>query len=281
MEVFSTRQALRRHLKTIKKEEKSIGFVPTMGALHEGHLSLIRSSKAQNDVTISSIFVNPTQFNNPDDLKNYPRDTEKDLEKLREAGCDAVYLPGYDDLYDKDIILSLNFGYLEEIMEGRFRPGHFKGVGLVVTKLFNIVEPDRAYFGKKDLQQLALIRTLVRELRFDIEIVAVETVREQDGLAMSSRNQLLSPEERAQATSLFQALSEAKRKLLAGESVKRVKNYVAEFIGSKAGVRLEYFEIVTTTDLRAIDEFKTDEKVSLCIAAYVGNVRLIDNLSII
>ena len=281
MEVFSTRQALRKHLKTIKNEEKSIGFVPTMGALHEGHLSLIRSSKAHNDVTVSSIFVNPTQFNNPDDLKNYPRDTEKDLEKLRKAGCDAVYLPGYDDLYDKDIILSLNFGYLEEIMEGRFRPGHFKGVGLVVTKLFNIVEPDRAYFGKKDLQQLALIRTLVRELRFDIEIVAVETVREQDGLAMSSRNQLLSPGERAQATSLFQALSEAKRKLLAGENVKRVKNYVAEFIGSQAGVRLEYFEIVTTAGLRAIDEFKTDDKVSLCIAAYVGNIRLIDNLSII
>ncbi len=280
MEIFSTRQALRQHLKKIKNEGKSIGFVPTMGALHEGHLSLIRACKKQNDVTVCSIFVNPTQFNNPDDLKNYPRETKKDLVKLQQESCDIVYMPGHEDLYEKNDILNFDFGYLEHIMEGKFRPGHFKGVGLVVTKLFNIVDPTRAYFGKKDLQQLTLIKTLTRELRFDIEIVATDTVREADGLAMSSRNQLLNLQERKQAPALYEALSTAKEKLLAGEGVKMVKNYVEEFMNSKEGVRLEYFEVVRTSDLRSIDKFHNREQVSLCIAAYIGNVRLIDNLSI-
>ena len=280
MEIFAEIQGLRQFIRQIKLQKKSIGFVPTMGAFHEGHLQLVKASVQQNDITICSIFVNPTQFNNPSDLENYPRETAQDISKLKSSGCAAVFIPSVQAMYDKEYTLTMNFGYLEEIMEGKYRPGHFKGVGLIVTKLFNLTEPNRAYFGTKDLQQLIIIRSLVNELLFDIEIVPVETVRAPDGLALSSRNKLLTKTERSQATDLFKALNIAKTKLIQGESVISVENYITDFFTNDSNIKLEYFEIVKTSNLKKIKEIKDNEAVSLCIAGYLGKVRLIDNISL-
>lgn len=280
MNVFTEIHEIRQFSEQKKLQTKSIGFVPTMGALHTGHLRLIQKSKEQNDITICSIFVNPTQFNNAEDLKKYPRDLETDLLLLEEAGCDAVFNPSNKIMYPTDMVTTISFGHLEDIMEGKFRPGHFQGVGLVVTKLFNIVLPTRAYFGQKDLQQLTLIRTMTAELNFDIQIVPVDTVREPDGLALSSRNKLLSTAQRAKATDLFKALSEAKNKLLAGEHVISVRDYVHELFEKNRDIKLEYFEIVRTENLTNIVEIMPSEAVSLCIAGYLGKVRLIDNISL-
>ena len=280
MEIFYDIQGLRRYLRQIKRQERSIGFVPTMGALHKGHLELINASAKQNDITICSIFVNPTQFNNPGDLENYPRDTETDITILKTAQCDVVFIPPVNVMYEKHFLLHFHFGYLEDLMEGKYRPDHFKGVGLVIAKLFNLVEPKRAYFVNKDLQQLILIRRLTKELLFDIEIVSVKTVREPDGMAMSSRNRLLTPEERKHALDLYKALLAAKKKLIDGESVISVKNYIRNFFISESKIELEYFEIVSTTDLRKVTEIHNNNSVSLCIAGRLGKVRLIDNISL-
>jgi pantoate--beta-alanine ligase len=281
MEIFHEIQALRHYLRQFKRLEKSVGFVPTMGALHDGHLELVKKSRDQNDITICSIFVNPTQFNNPDDLARYPRDTNADIEKLKRFSCDAAFIPSVEDMYSENPTLNLNFGYLEEIMEGKFRPGHFKGVGLIVTKLFNLVNPNKAYFGTKDLQQLTIIKKLTRDLLFDIDIVPVETVRELDGLAMSSRNKLLSPEERIQAIDLYRALLSARTKLNNNEDVTEVKNYVTNFFKTKSVIDLEYFEIVNSNNLQNISNVDESGDVSLCIAGHLGKVRLIDNISLI
>ena len=278
MEIISDIAELRQIIQQFKRQEKSIGFVPTMGALHDGHLALIHASTNQNDITICSIFVNPTQFNNPVDLKNYPLETDADIAKLETANCSVVFMPPKEKMYEKDFLLNIHIGYLEEIMEGKFRPGHFKGVGLIVTKLFNLVEPNRAYFGTKDLQQLTIIRRLTNELLFNIEIVPVSTIREEDGLAMSSRNKLLTTEERFQAIDLYEALQVAKKKLMAGESVISVQEHIQEFFKSESLIELEYFEIVRTSDLQKITKIHNADDVSLCIAGHLGKVRLIDNI---
>lgn len=280
MEIFSDIPHLREYLKQKKQLNKSLGFVPTMGALHNGHLELIKTSTGQNDITICSIFVNPTQFNNPADLENYPRETQSDINKLESANCDVVFIPSAEIIYGENLVMNVDFGYLEEIMEGKYRPGHFKGVGLVVAKLFNIVEPDRAYFGKKDLQQLSIIKSMTRELLFNIEIISVDTVRERDGLAMSSRNLLLSEKERSSASELYKALVSAKEKLKRDESVITVKKYIEDLLASNSDIKLEYFEIVNSSNLKNVDKINNDLKVSLCIAGYLGKVRLIDNLSL-
>lgn len=280
MEIVSDIQKIREIIFKTKQQKRSIGFVPTMGALHQGHLKLVNASTKENDLTICSIFVNPTQFNNAIDLKNYPRETDTDIAKLQEANCDVVFTPSVKTIYEDESVLNISFGYLEDIMEGKFRPGHFKGVGLVVAKLFNITTPDKAYFGTKDLQQLTIIKKLVKELLFDIKIVPIETVREIDGLAMSSRNKLLSQTERAQAIDLFNALTTAKQKLIDGESVIAVTNYVEEFFRLKSMIQLEYFEIVNSDDLKVPSEIRAGDQVSLCIAGNLGNVRLIDNISL-
>ena len=280
MEIYSEIEGIREFLKEIKLQNKSIGFVPTMGALHVGHLELIRKSQEQNDLTICSIFVNPTQFNNPTDLKNYPREIDSDLEKLNKLNCNVVFIPPANIMYEENYIMNFDFGYMEKIMEGKFRPGHFKGVSLIVSKLFNIIMPNRAYFGRKDLQQLSIIKTMTKELLFDIEIIPVDTVREDDGLAMSSRNKLLSPFERAQAADLYKALTTAKTKLKGGESVLIVKEFIRNFFSKSSKITLEYFEIVGTSDLRNISEIEAGNEVSLCIAGYLGKVRLIDNISL-
>lgn len=280
MEIFSDILHLREYLKQKKQINKSLGFVPTMGALHNGHLELIKASTNQNDITICSIFVNPTQFNNPADLKNYPRETQSDIDKLESVNCDVLFIPSAEIMYGENPVMNVDFGYLEKIMEGKYRPGHFKGVGLVVAKLFNIVEPDRAYFGKKDLQQLSIIKSMTRELLFNIEIISVDTVREPDGLAMSSRNLLLSKKERLSASELYKALMSAKEKLKRGESVITVKKYIKNIFANNSDIKFEYFEIVDSSDLKNVDEIHGDLKVSLCIAGYLGKVRLIDNLSL-
>lgn len=280
MVIFSDILEFRQYLSQIKHQDKSIGFVPTMGALHDGHLELIITSTKQNDITVCSIFVNPTQFNNPADLEKYPQDTETDLVKLKAVKCDAIFIPPVEVMYEKDSLLNFHFGYLEEIMEGKYRPGHFKGVGLIVAKLFNLVEPNKAYFGTKDLQQLTIIRKLTRELFFDIEIVPVKTVREADGLAMSSRNKRITNEERKHATDLYNALLIAKRKLIGGESVISVRNHIQNYFNEESIIELEYFEIVNTSDLRKVTEIHHNNEVTLCIAGYLGKVRLIDNISL-
>lgn len=278
MEIVSDIVELRQLVTYFKRQEKSIGFVPTMGALHHGHLELIHTSKKNNDVTICSIFANPTQFNNPADLKNYPQETDEDLLKLDIANCNVAFVPTKEVMYEKDILLNFDFGYLEQVMEGKFRPGHFKGVALIVAKFFNLIEPTRAYFGTKDLQQLTIIRRLTTELLYNIEIVPVLTVREHDGLAMSSRNKLLTSEERLQATDLYMALQAAKKKLIAGENVIKVKEHIQAFFKRESSIELEYFEIVNSSDLQEITEIDGNHDVSLCVAGHLGKVRLIDNI---
>ncbi len=256
---------------------RSVGLVPTMGALHQGHVSLVNCCKEGNDVTVASIFVNPDQFNNPDDLKKYPRTLEEDLRMLEEAGCTIAFAPEVSTIYPEPDRRVFDFGLLDRVMEGRFRPGHFNGVARVVSRLFEIIKPDRAYFGEKDFQQLAVIRKMTRMLELPVEIIACPTVREADGLAMSSRNRLLGPGQRKNASLINQTLRQAARKkeAKAGE----IRQWVTDAINENPCLGLEYFEIVDARSLQPVrdDEFVTDGMIG-CIAIYAGDVRLIDNV---
>lgn len=274
---FDTIASLRQHLAGLRTN-KSIGLVPTMGALHDGHLTLIQQARQQTDVVVCSIFVNPVQFNNADDLARYPRTLDADCALLETVGCDIVFAPSADEMYPEAPSLTLNFGELETVMEGAFRPGHFNGVGLVVAKLFTIVQPDKAFFGQKDLQQVAVIRSLIRNLSFPVELVRSPTVRETDGLAMSSRNRNLTPDEREQATTLFAALTLAHDRLVDGQTPAQAKAAVRAFIDTKPAFRLEYIEIANADTLMPADEVLAPGQTAICIAAHLGKVRLIDNL---
>lgn len=278
MHIFNTISETQQYLKTHQKAGKTIGFVPTMGALHAGHISLIERAKAENDLAVCSIFVNPTQFNNPEDLKKYPRTLEKDCEMLLPAGCDVVFAPSAEEMYPSLPQLKMDFGTLETVMEGKFRPGHFNGVGIVVSKLFNVVKPEKAYFGLKDLQQVAVIRRMVQDLSFDLEIIPCPTLRENDGLAMSSRNTRLSPEARALAPQIYKVLNLAKEKLQAGASVSEMQTAVNEHFASFPDFELEYFEAANFDTLLPIEARIADGKTALCVAAFLGGVRLIDNI---
>lgn len=255
-----------------------VGFVPTMGALHEGHISLIRRAKKENELSVASIFVNPTQFNNPDDLARYPRTLESDLDRLEKAGCDAVFVPSVQEMYPEPAVLKMDFGRLEQILEGAFRPGHFNGVGLVVSKLFHIIRPHRAYFGQKDIQQCAVISRLVNDLSFGIELVFCETVRETDGLAMSSRNVRLSPEKRIVAPFIYQSLLRGKELLLGGLPPAGAERQIAETYSEHPDFELEYYEIVAFRDLERIPQYEPSAKTAIVVAAHLDGVRLIDNL---
>lgn len=274
---FDTIASLRQHLTSLRVNQ-SIGLVPTMGALHEGHLMLIQQARQQADVVVCSIFVNPVQFNNADDLARYPRTLDADCALLETVGCDIVFAPSVDEMYPAAPSLTLNFGELETVMEGAFRPGHFNGVGLVVAKLFNIVQPDKAFFGQKDLQQVAVIRSLICNLSVPVELVRSPTVRETDGLAMSSRNRNLTPDEREQATTLFAALTLAHDRLVDGQTPAQAKDAVRAFIDAKPAFRLEYIEIANADTLMPADEVLAPGQTAICIAAHLGKVRLIDNL---
>lgn len=278
MKVISTKKELQKEMEQIRKEGKTVGFVPTMGALHEGHLSLINRSVAENDVTAVSIFVNPTQFNNRSDLEKYPRDLQHDLSLLEKNGCDIVFSPSVDEMYDKnefESVFEFDFGGLDQVMEGKFRPEHFNGVVQVVSKLFNLVQPTKAYFGEKDFQQLAIIRRMVNLMNFDIEIVGCPIVREKDGLAMSSRNLRLNAEERQKAVEISKTLFESK-KLISNFSPEQVQNWVIARLNSFSGLEVEYFEIVHQTTLQPIHSWS--EPAIGCIAVFCGEVRLIDNI---
>ena len=278
MHIFPTIADLRAYLRTQRAQGKSVGFVPTMGALHEGHLSLIEASNTQNDLTVCSIFVNPIQFNNPDDLARYPRTLETDCELLQTVGCDAVFAPSVQEMYPEKSLLTFDFGDLERVMEGKFRPGHFNGVGVVVSKLFNIVQPDRTYFGQKDLQQVAVVRRMMIDLGFQIELHPRPTLRESDGLAMSSRNRNLTADERALAPHIFAGLSAAKTALLNGRSPSDVKAWMEAHFAEQPAFRLEYFEIVNAFSLQDVTELQPEGQTALRIAAHLGKVRLIDNI---
>jgi pantoate--beta-alanine ligase len=281
MEIFKQIAPLKAFLNAQKRVGKSIGLVPTMGALHAGHLSLIRASKAQNDVTVCSIFVNPTQFNNPADLQKYPRTLDKDTLLLEKVECDAIFCPEPGEMYPEKSIIRFDFGHLDKVMEGAFRPGHFSGVGLVVSKLFNIIQPTRAYFGQKDWQQFAVIRRLVEELNFDLELTSVPTSREDDGLAMSSRNLRLSAEQRKVATVFYESLVAAKNALQQGKTAKEARAIVQTKFDERQ-VSLEYFELADSKNLNILENVNASDSASslpiMCIAGFVGEVRLIDNM---
>lgn len=281
MKVFHTEAEWRPIWASIFNENKKIGFVPTMGALHQGHLDLVAKSMASMDITLVSIFVNPTQFNSSDDFKNYPQTIESDLAQLEAAGVAYVFVPSVTTLYPQPAHLRFDFGDLEQVLEGKFRPGHFNGVGLVVAKLFNLIQPNRAFFGQKDLQQVAVIKRLVQDLSFTLSIEVVPTRREKDGLAMSSRNMRLNQEERQQALLLYQQLCLAKERLLAGDSWTTVLTDTEATFSNVANTKLEYFALLHPETFEIFDSFTQDGPRSICIAAYVGQVRLIDNLPII
>lgn len=267
-------------IRKYKAEGKKIGFVPTMGALHDGHLSLVNKAREKSDIVVSSIYVNPTQFNNQEDLQHYPRKTEQDKSLLGNCGCDILFLPSDEIMYADKSIISFDFGPLDKVMEGEFRPGHFSGVALIVSKLFNIVQPDFAFFGQKDLQQLSIIKTLVKDLLFNIEIVSVPIKREPHGLAMSSRNERLSEEDRKEAKIFYEALNAAKNIISEKKSTEEAKSKVQELFKTHKA-ELEYFEIVSDKDLLPKSENYLAPDTVLCIAGFIGNVRLIDNMYII
>lgn len=280
MQVFQRINDLRSFLDEQKAGGKLTGFVPTMGALHKGHLSLMQKAKAENDLLAVSIFVNPIQFNNPDDLKKYPRDVEADKKLLESVGCDVLFLPSEEEMYPEPVTRTYDFGKLATVMEGVFRPGHFNGVAVVVHKLFDIVKPDRAYFGEKDFQQLAIIKKLVETERLPVEIVPCPIIREEDGLAMSSRNALLTPEQRKNAPFIYQKLLEAKRRkdILC---VNHLRQMIINLFDANENFRLEYFEIVDDRNLQPVGNWNDSVGTVACVAAWMGEVRLIDNIRII
>jgi pantoate--beta-alanine ligase len=276
MEIFYEIKPLRAFLKAKQRHLFTIGLVPTMGALHEGHLELIRTSRSQNDITICSIYVNPTQFNNAVDLEKYPRTLDSDKEKLEKAGCDVIFAPSNEEMYQTKSEIGFDVGEIGSVLEGEFRPGHFNGVAQVVCKLFNIIQPNRAYFGQKDFQQYKVIEKLVDELQFDIQLTSVPIFREPSGLAMSSRNQRLNESEKEKATVFYQSLLVASELLKKGEQIIAVKDKVRQMCEAKPNVKLEYIEWVDTKNLKPVQNVLAGSV--LLIAGYVGEVRLIDNL---
>ncbi|WP_336664117.1 pantoate--beta-alanine ligase [Elizabethkingia meningoseptica] len=277
MEILRNRHSLSDYIAKIKSQGKKIGFAPTMGALHDGHMSLYKTARKDNDIVISSVFVNPTQFNNPDDLKKYPRTEEKDIEMLEKAGVDAVYIPQVEDIYpQKAESKHYDFGDIENEMEGKFRPGHFDGVGTVVSELFRQIQPDNAYFGEKDYQQLAIIRKLVEIERFPITIHGVPIYRAENGLALSSRNARLSDEEREGATLIYKTLVKV-NEWFRVISVPEIKKRVEE-IFARSEYELEYFLIADEETLKETDFFYKDRNFRAFIVVFVGEVRLIDNM---
>lgn len=258
-------------------ENKSVGLVPTMGALHNGHASLVKRSVKENDFTIVSVFVNPTQFNDKNDLKNYPRTLEADCALLESLGADIVFAPSVEEIYPEEDTRVFDFSPLDKVMEGKYRPGHFNGVAQIVSKLFDLVEPTRAYFGEKDFQQLAIIRELVHQYDYRIDIIPCPIVREADGLALSSRNALLSEEERQHALMISKTLFMS-RDYAETHSVAETLKFVEENINNEGYLRLEYFEIVDGDTLQPIKNWNDTDYAVGCITVFCGKVRLIDNI---
>ena len=277
MQVVKHISDLQTILNTKRKEGLKIGFVPTMGALHAGHLSLVQIAGEQVNFVVVSIFVNPTQFNDKGDLERYPRDLQKDVDLLSKSACQLVFAPEPDEIYPEPDTRQFNFGQIEQVMEGKFRPGHFNGVAQVVSRLFDIVQPDKAFFGQKDFQQLAIINEMVRKLHLSVEIISCPIIREADGLAMSSRNMLLSPEQRLSAVHISATLFEATNKT--GElSIEELCQWVINRINENEFLKTEYFEIVNETTLVPVKHWDESCKKIGCIAVHCGKIRLIDNI---
>ncbi len=278
MHIFTTISSLRQYLSSQRQQNKSIGFVPTMGALHAGHIALIGQSNAETDLTVCSIFVNPTQFNNPEDLEKYPRTPEADQQMLQEGGCNVLFMPDVTEMYPHPTSLQFNFGSLESVLEGQFRPGHFNGVGLVVSKLLHMVQPDKAFFGQKDLQQCLVIRRLIQDLSFSTTLVICPTVREADGLAMSSRNRRLTAAQRQVAPLLYQALVKAQTLLTKGGTITQAKEMIVEHLSQSTDIQIEYAEVVDIEQMQTLVTETATPPYAICLAAYLGQIRLIDNL---
>lgn len=277
MELLQTITAVRNYVAAARHRGLSIGLVPTMGYLHEGHLSLARAARQQNDVVIMSIFVNPAQFGPNEDFARYPRDLERDRELAAGAGVDAVFAPAVEEMYPEGYATYVQVEGLTEVLCGASRPGHFRGVTTVVSKLFNIVQPDRAYFGQKDYQQALVIKKMVRDLNFPIEIITIPTVREADGLALSSRNKYLTPEQRRSALSLHRALNLGSNLIKAGErEAAAVRRAMEEEITAWPGTRIDYIAITDADTLRPLERIAG--RVLLALAVWVGETRLIDNV---
>ena len=261
-----------------KSLDLSIGFVPTMGALHKGHLSLIEQAISKNDKVVCSIFVNPTQFNDSKDLEKYPNQIEKDLILLKKAGCNLVFTPSIKDMYPQgDQVFQFNLNGLDSLMEGAYRPGHFDGVCTIVSKLFEFVQPKNAYFGQKDFQQLAIIRHLNDSQKLSINIIGCPIIREEDGLAMSSRNALLNAEERTVATEIYRTLLKAKAQF-PNSSIEAIKSFVKTELNAVSAFSTEYVEIAHTQTLQPLSNLEKNEPAILCVAVFLGSVRLIDNI---
>lgn len=277
MKVIRTISELRQELSILRETGKNIGFVPTMGALHQGHASLVKRAVEENDVAVVSVFVNPTQFNDKNDLKNYPRDLQADCKLLETIGASIVFAPEVEEMYPEPDTRTFGFAPLDTVMEGACRPGHFNGVAQIVSKLFYAVEPDRAYFGEKDFQQLAIIRAMVKQLNIDVEIIGCPIVRESDGLALSSRNMLLTSEERQRALTISRTLF-ASVEYAATHTLAETKSYVEEAINATEGLQLEYFQIVDGDSLQEVAKWEDSNYLVGCIALFCGKIRLIDNI---
>ncbi len=278
MRVISALQELSTAIFPVRTDGKSIGFVPTMGALHSGHLSLIKRSLDENDLTVVSIFVNPLQFDNQDDLKKYPRILNEDLEFLEGHEVDIVFTPLEVDFYRSKPLVSIDFGALVETLEGKYREGHFEGVGVVVSKLLHLVQPHRAYFGLKDLQQFLLIRQMCLDLSFQCEVIGVETVRESTGLALSSRNRRLSTEGKETATIIYQGLKQMEEGIFNKRSLSDLLQEIRGLYIQKKGFELEYLEAVNPLSLSAVEDYSGLDELAICVAGYVEGIRLIDNI---
>jgi pantoate--beta-alanine ligase len=276
MLIYKTIKETREHLGKVREEGRLVGFVPTMGALHEGHLELVRRARKECGHVSVSIFVNPIQFNNPEDLARYPRTIETDLAMLEKEACDLVFMPSVDEMYPGPVKKKYDFGPLEQVMEGAFRPGHFNGVAIVVHRLFDIFSPDRAYFGEKDFQQLRIIEELVDQESLPVKIVRCPTVREADGLAMSSRNRRLTPGDREIAPMIFKTLASVKGKC-PGLSPGELKTW-AEGQLAGAGLQVEYFDIADAGTLQPVSAWPSVQSAVACTACWLGGVRLIDNI---
>ena len=277
MKIIHTIKELQAEISAQKNAGKRVGLVPTMGALHAGHASLVERSVAENDVTVVSIFVNPTQFNDKNDLVKYPRTLEADCQLLQSVGASIAFAPSVEEVYPEPDTRSFSYAPLDTVMEGAFRPGHFNGVCQIVSKLFDMVQPHRAYFGEKDFQQLAIIREMVRQMQYSLEIIGCPIVREADGLAMSSRNTRLSADERTTALNISRTLFES-QEFAKSHTLAETKAFVEESIAATDGLRLEYYEVVDDRTLQTVREWDEAEGIVGCITVFCGEVRLIDNI---
>lgn len=277
MKIVNSIKDLKQYLAAEKQDNKRIGFVPTMGALHAGHLSLVKRCVEENDVCVVSVFVNPTQFNDKHDLETYPRTLDKDCALLESAGCNYVFAPSVEEMYPEPDTRTFDFGTVSQVMEGARRPGHFNGVAQIVSKLFYAVEPDNAYFGEKDFQQIAVIRAMVKQLNIPVKINACPILREADGLALSSRNTRLTEEQRQKAPLIARTLKESVN-FAPEKSVQEVIDYVVNTINSDPVMRVEYYEIVDGNTLESIQNWSDTDYAVGCVTVYCGEVRLIDNI---